>query len=141
MATSSSLRIVHHPELDLGLPPAPPKFVCPASHKEHTTLRTSKGVERKRMIHMQDACTIMGGMHATHMRRLLRSGLIYCFKASERSDSWFKIDSVGVYLYRENQRRRALGHPPTQQWLDYSAWMTRLNSANPDVMGPPPIPQ
>ena len=140
MATTSPLRIIH-PELDLGLPPAPAKFVCPASPKDQTTLRTSKGVEKKRFVQIKDACHIMGGCDQGVMRGIIRTGLIYAFKATERSDSWFKIDSVGVYLYRENQRRRAIGQPPTQQWLDYSAWMKKLNAADPEVMGPPPVPQ
>lgn len=90
---------------------------------------------------MQDACQIMGGCDAAVMRRIIRTGLIYAFQATERSDSWYKIDSVGIYLYRENQRRRTTGQPPTQQWLDYSAWMKRLNAKEPEVMGPPPCPQ
>ena len=131
-----------HPELDLGLvPPAPAKFVLPASPKTDTTLKTSKGVEKKRFVRIAVACQIMGGLEAGQMRNLVRSGLIYSFQSSPHPSSWLKIDSVGVYLYRENQRRRGCGQPPTQQWLDYSAHMTALNAANPTVMGPPPVPQ
>ena len=138
----NTLRIVHPQlDLDLGLPPAPRKFVCPASPKDHTILRTSKGIEKKRFIQIKDACAIMGGCDQGVMRGIIRTGLIYAYKTTDRPDSWFKIDSVGVYLYRENQRRRTIGQPPTQQGVDYSAHMQKLNTADPEVFGPPPIPQ
>jgi hypothetical protein len=143
LKTMSALRIVKdHPELDLGiLPPAPAKFVCPASPKDDTVLRTSKGVEKKRFVRIAVACQIMGGLEPGQMRNLIRSGLIYAFQSSPHPSSWLKIDSVGVYLYRENQRRRGCGQPPTPAWIEYSEHMTKLNAANPTVMGPPPVPQ
>jgi hypothetical protein len=73
------------------------------------------------------------------LRTILRTGLIYAYKGTDHEKSWWCIDLVGIYLYRENQRRRAIALPPAPAWSAYSTHMQALNSAAPEVTGPPPV--
>lgn len=146
----SALRKLHcipdHPELfvlpdamaPLALPALPAKFAAPISWTEDVTLKSSKGTDKKRFGSFSAARRLLD-CEPLKLRTILRTGLIYAYKGTEHEKSWWCIDLAGIYLYRENQRRRAIGLPPAPAWRDYSAHMAALNAEVPDAAGPPPV--
>lgn len=135
-----------HPELfvlpdhisDLVLPKVPDNFVAPVSWTEDVTLKTSKGTEKKRFGSFSAARRMLD-CEPLKLRTILRTGLIYAYKGTDHDKSWWCIDLVGIYLYRENQRRRAIGLPQAPDWAAYSQHMQALNAEDPQVAGPPEI--
>lgn len=144
MATARKL--LDHPELfvlpdamaDLSLPSIPETFQAPRTWTEDVVIKTSKGTEKKRFGSFSAARRLLD-CEPLMLRTILRTGLIYAYKGTEHEKSWWRIDLAGVYLYRENQRRRSCGLPSTAAWIAYSAHMTALNSHSPDIAGPPPV--
>lgn len=137
---------IDHPELfvlpdsmaELVLPPLPDQFIAPLRWDDDVKLKTSVGTSRKRFGSFSEARRMLDS-EPLMLRTILRTGLIYAYKGTDHEKSWWKIDLVGIYLYRENQRRRAIGLPPTAAWSAYSAHMESLNSTDPNVSGPPPV--
>lgn len=124
----------------LALPPVAAEFNAPIRWDEDATVKTSKGTRKKRFGSFEEARRMLG-CEKEKMRAILASGLIYAYRGTDAKNSWWTIDLAGLYLYRENQRRRGLGMPPTADWAAYSDHMRRLNAASPDLTeGPPPIP-
>lgn len=147
MSASRHLRsIPDHPELfvlpdslsDLSLPAVPRDFRAPVSWTEDVTLTTAHGTSRKRFGSFSAARKLLD-CEPLKLRTILRTGLIYAYKGTDHEKSWWCIDLVGIYLYRENQRRRAIGLPAAPAWANYSAHMQALNAADPAVSGPPPV--
>jgi hypothetical protein len=143
---SAARKYLDHPELfvlpdamaDLSLPSLPQGFTAPRTWTEDVTLKTSKGTEKKRFGSFSAARRLLD-CEPLKLRTILRTGLIYAYKGTDHEKSWWCIDLAGIYLYRENQRRRAIGLPATPAWTAYSAHMTALNAESPDVAGPPPV--
>lgn len=139
-------RQLDHPELfllpdsykDLALPTVPQGFVAPRTWTEDVTLKTAKGTEKKRFGSFSAARRLLD-CEPQKLRTILRTGLIYAYKGTDHEKSWWVIDLVGIYLYRENQRRRAIGIQPAPAWVAYSGHMQALNAADPAVTGPPPV--
>jgi hypothetical protein len=138
--------VLDHPELfvlpdamaDLALPALPANFTAPKSWTEDVTLKSAQGTSKKRFGSFSAARRMLD-CEPLKLRTILRTGLIYAYKGTEHEKSWWVIDMAGIYLYRENQRRRAIGLPPTPAWAAYSAHMAALNAADPKVAGPPEI--
>lgn len=124
----------------LALPPVAEAFVAPVNWAEDTTVKTTKGTKKKRFGSFEKARAMLD-CEKEKLRAILASGLIYAYRGTDAKNSWWTIDLAGLYLYRENQRRRGLGMPSTADWAAYSDHMRRLNAAAPDLTeGPPPIP-
>ena len=146
MLPARKLQPLDHPELfalpdayaPLALPDLPIAFVAPIRWDEDTQVKTSKGTKKKRFASFSAARRMLD-CEPEKLRSILRTGLIYAYKGTEHAKSWWVIDLAGVYLYRENQRRRAIGLPPAPDWAAYSAHMTALNAAAPTIQGPPPV--
>lgn len=147
MSAARHLRsIPDHPELfvlpdamvELALPALPERFVAPRTWTEDVTLKSVKGSDKKRFGSFSKARRLMD-CEPLKLRTILRTGLIYAYKGTDHEKSWWCIDLAGIYLYRENQRRRAIALPPTPAWAAYSAHMTALNAADPEVSGPPSV--
>lgn len=140
------LQAFDHPELfalpdayaPMSIPEIPVAFVAPIRWDEDTQVKTSKGTRKKRFGSFSAARRMLD-CEPEKLRAILRTGLIYAYKGTEAAKSWWVIDLAGIYLYRENQRRRALGLPAAPDWAAYSAHMAALNSAVPAAQGPPPI--
>lgn len=135
-----------HPELfllpdamaDLALPSLPVSFVAPVTWTEDVILKSAKGTDKKRFGSFSAARRLLD-CEPLKLRTILRTGLIYAYKGTEHEKSWWCIDLAGIYLYRENQRRRAIALPQAPAWAAYSAHMAALNAEAPTVAGPPPV--
>ena len=145
MSAARKLKAPDHPELFL-LPDAyapmlkpelPAAFVAPIKWDEDVILKSAKGTDKKRFGSFSAARRMLD-CEPLKLRTILRTGLIYAYKGTDHEKSWWCIDLAGIYLYRENQRRRAIGLPPTPAWKSYSDHMTALNAESPAVAGPPP---
>lgn len=138
--------IPDHPELFvlpdalacLALPPLPATFLAPVRWDDDVKIKTSHGTEKKRFGSFSAARRLLD-CEPLKLRTILRTGLIYAYKGTEHEKSWWCIDLVGVFLYRENQRRRAIGLPQAPAWAAYSSHMAALNAEAPTVAGPPPV--
>ena len=143
---STARKFLDHPELfvlpdsmaDLSMPSLPQNFTAPRTWTEDVTLKTSKGTEKKRFGSFSAARRMLD-CEPLKLRTILRTGLIYAYKGTDHDKSWWCIDLAGIYLYRENQRRRAIGLPQAPAWAAYSAHMQALNAEDPQVAGPPEI--
>jgi len=139
-------KLLDHPDLfvlpdsiqEILLPEIPPTFTAPKTWTEDVTLKTSKGTEKKRFGSFSAARRMLD-CDPLKLRTILRTGLIYAYKGTDHEKSWWVIDLAGIYLYRENQRRRAIALPATPAWAAYTAHMTALNAAEPAVSGPPAV--
>lgn len=89
-------------------------------------IRTRKGTNKRRFGSFLAACRMLD-CEPEKLRTILRSGMIYAYKGTDAPKSWWLIDLLGLYLYRDNQRRKAIGLPPTPDWSAYSAHMANLN--------------
>jgi hypothetical protein len=146
MSTARKLQPIDHPELfalpdamaPMALPAISVAFVAPVRWDEDTTVKTSKNTKKKRFGSFS-AGRRMLDCEPEKLRAILRSGLIYAYKGTDAAKSWWVIDLAGIYMYRENQRRKAIGLQPAPDWAAYSAHMQALNAANPAAQGPPPI--
>ena len=148
MTSARKLRALpDHPELfampetmaPLSVPAMPTAFVAPIRWDEETKIKTSKGTEKKRFGSFSAARRMLD-CEPQKLRVILRTGMIYAYKGTDHEKSWWVIDLVGIYLYRENQRRKAIGLQAAGAWSDYSAHMAALNADTPAVAGPPPVP-
>lgn len=137
-----------HPELfdsipeslaTLALPAVAAAFTAPTRWEEDVTVKTSRGTRKKRFDSFSAARRMLD-CEPEKLRAILATGLVYAYKGTSAPKSWWVIDLAGIYLYRENQRRRGLGLPPAADWAAYAAHMAALNSASPAITaGPPPI--
>ena len=140
------LQPLDHPELfalpdvyaPMAIPSIPVAFVAPVRWDEDTQVKTSKGTRKKRFGSFS-AGRRMLDCEPEKLRAILKTGLIYAYNGTDAAKSWLVIDLAGIYLYRENQRRRALGLPAAPDWAAYSAHMAALNAAVPTTQGPPPV--
>ena len=143
---AAARKYLDHPELfvlpdamaDLSLPSLPSNFTAPKSWTEDVTLKSAQGTTKKRFGSFSAARRMLD-CEPLKLRTILKTGLIYAYKGTDHEKSWWVIDLAGIYLYRENQRRRAIGLPATPAWSAYSAHMQALNAESPDVAGPPPV--
>jgi hypothetical protein len=122
----------------LAPPAIPPAFVAPIKWDADTRVKTGKGTWKKRNGSFSAARRMLD-CEPEKLRAILKSGLIYAYKGTDADKSWWVLDLAGVYLYRDNQRRKAVSLPPSPDWLAYSAHMAALNAAVPSAMGPPPV--
>jgi hypothetical protein len=123
----------------LALPTVQEAFTAPIRWDEDTEVKTSKGT-RKRRFGSFSAARRMLDCEPEKLRAILRTGLIYAYKGTDAAKSWWVIDLAGIYLYRENQRRRAIGLQPAADWAAYSAHMAALNAKDAaTTTGPPPV--
>ena len=122
----------------LSPPGIPAAFVAPVKWDEDNQVKTSQGTKKKRFGSFSAARRMLD-CEPEKLRPILRTGLIYAYKGTDHAKSWWVIDLAGIYLYRENQRRRAIGLPAAPEWADYSAHMAALNHAVPTAQGPPPV--
>ena len=113
-------------------------ITAPIKWDEDTKLRTSKGTEKKRFGSFSAARRMLD-CEPQKLRVILRTGLIYAYKGTDHEKSWWVIDLAGIYLYRENQRRKCIGLPATAAWAAYTAHMKALNDVDPAVEGPPVV--
>jgi hypothetical protein len=113
-------------------------FVAPLKWEEDALIKSSKGTDKKRFGSFCAARRMLD-CDPDKLRAILKSGLIYAYRGTEARNSWWVIDLAGIYLYRENQRRRTLGLPQAADWAAYSAHMAALNADQPVVTGPPPL--
>ena len=122
----------------LAPPAIPPAFVAPIKWEDDIRVKTPKGTWKRRNGSFSAARRMLD-CEPCKLRAILHTGLIYAYKGTDADKSWWVIDLAGVYLYRDNQRRKAVGLPPSPDWHAYSAHMAVLNAAVPAAMGPPAV--
>lgn len=120
-------------------PPAcPPPCTIPAKPSRDVCIVDAAGRKVRRFGTFQAARRLLG-CDKDKLAAILRTGLIYAWRAGDAANSWWTIDLAGILLYRDHRRRTGAGLPPDPAWLEYAGHMERLNATPARAAGHPPV--